>query len=158
VFTAVEQPVSGRPPYRLDEVVRALNLDSWTGAATQTKDVFRRDAAKRVLSQIAILADQRGVRARGARDYRLAVMMFGVAVKASVGHPMNPGEYYNLACAHALSGEAKDALKALRQAVDKGFDDLELLESDKDLDTIRNSPQFKSLVEELKARKRASFP
>ncbi len=154
VFAAVEQPIPGRPPYRLKDVVRALDLGSWTAASTQAKNLFQSDAAKRVLSQVAILADQHGVRAKGAGDHRLAVMMFELATRASLGHPMNPGEFYNLACAYALSGEVKDALKALRQAVEKGFDDIELLESDKDLDSVRITPQFKPLVEELKARKR----
>jgi hypothetical protein len=40
--------------------------------------------------------------------------------------------------------------------VDKGFNDLELLESDKDLDSIRSSPQFASLLAEVKARQRTS--
>ena len=156
VFAAVEQPISGRPPYRLQDVVRALDLDSWTSASAQTKSPFQSDAAKRVLSQIAILADQHGFRAKSAGDLRLAVMMFELATRASAGHPMNPGEFYNLACAYAVSGKGKDALKALRTAVDKGFDDLELLESDKDLDSIRSSPQFASLLAEVKARQRTS--
>jgi tetratricopeptide (TPR) repeat protein len=155
VFTAIEQPVPDKPPYRLKDVVRALDLDAWSAASGQTKDLFLSDAAKRILSQIAILADQRGSRAKEAGDNRLAVLMFELAVRASAGHPMNPGEFYNLACAYAVSGKGKDALKALRQAVEKGFDDLGLLESDKDLDSIRGAPEFKSLVEELKARKRS---
>ena len=155
VFAAVEQPVSGRPPYRLQDVLRALDLDSWTAASAQAKNPFQSDAAKRVLSQIAILADQHGGRAKSAGDLRLAVMLFELATRASAGHPMNPGEFYNLACAYAVSGEAKDALKALRLAVEKGFDDLELLGNDKDLDSIRSSPQFVSLLEELRARRRA---
>ena len=156
IFTAVQEPISGRPPYRLNDVVRALDLDSWTAASTQTKDVFRRDAAKRLLSQVAILADQHGIRAKSAGDHRLAVLMFELAARASAGHPMNPGEFYNLACAYAVSGKAKEALKALRTAVDRGFDDLELLENDRDLDSIRSSPQFASFLAEVKDRRRTS--
>ncbi len=155
VFATIEQPVPGQPPFRLKDIVRALDLDVWAAASLQKKDLFQSDAAKRVLSQIAILADQHGVRAKGIGDLRLSVTMFELAARASAGHPMNAGEFYNLACAYAVSGKGKDALKALRLAVDKGFDDLGLLESDKDLDSIRDTPQFKSLVEELKARKRS---
>jgi dienelactone hydrolase len=155
IFTAVQEPISGRPPYRLNDVVRALDLDSWASVSAQTKNRFLSDAAKRLLSQVAILADQHGIRAKSAGDLRLAVLMFELATRASAGHPMNPGEFYNLACAYAVSGKAKDALKALRTAVEKGFDDIERLESEKDLDSVRNSPLFKSLLDELRSRKRA---
>jgi len=155
VFTTIEQPVPGQAPFRLKDVLRALDFDAWTAASVQTKEILKSDAAKRVLSQIAILADQHGVRAKGAGDLQFSVTMFELAARASAGHPMNPGEFYNLACAYAVSGKGKDALKALRLAVDKGFDDLGLLESDKDLDSIRSTPQFRSLMEELRARKRA---
>lgn len=154
IFAAVEQPAPGQTPYRIKDVVRALDLDTWAAVSGRTKDLFLSDAAKRILSQIAILADQRGGRAKAAGDHRLAVLMFELAVRASAGHPMNPGEFYNLACAQAVSGEGKDALKALRQAVEKGFYDLELLETEKDLDSIRKAPQFASLVGELRGRKR----
>lgn len=153
VFAAIDQPVPGQPPVRINDLIRALDLDVWVSASVQTRNLFQSDAAKRVLSQVAIMADQNGVRAMEAGDHRLAIMMFELATRASAGHPMNPGEHYNLACAYAVSGQANNALKSLRLAVDKGFNDIELLESDKGLDSLRSKPQFAVIVEELKSRR-----
>jgi len=156
VFTAIDQPYSGQSPLRPKDIAQALEIDAWIAASIQTKNLFQSEAAKRMLSQVAIMADRRGSQARDGGDYRLAALCFELAAKASAGHPMNPGEYYNLACAYAIWGKEKDALKSLRLAVEKGFDDLALLESDKDLDSLRATQQYAIIVEELKARRR--FP
>ena len=156
VFAVIEEPVSGQSPLRAKDIAKALEIDSWVAASIQTKSLFQSEAAKRVLSQVAVLADRQGFKARDGGDYRLAALCFELAAKASAGHPMNPGEYFNLACAFAIWGKEKDALKSLRLAVEKGVDDLGLLESDKDLDSLRATPQYAAIVEELKARRR--FP
>lgn len=152
-FAAIDQPAPDQPPLRLKDVVREMDLDALVSGSVQTKNLFQSDAAKRVLAQVAVTADERGFRAREAGNHRRAILFFELAARASVGHPMNPGEYYNLACAYALSGEDKAALKALRLAVEKGFDDIELLESDKDLDSLRGTREFVAIVEELKSRR-----
>lgn len=154
VFAVIDQPAPGQPPFRLKDVVRELDLDVLVAASVQTKNLFQSDVAKRILSQVAIMADKTGFRAKEAGDHRLAVLFFELGARASVGHPMNPGEYYNLACACAVSGKGKDALKVLRLAVEKGFDDIELLESNKDLDSLRGMREFAAIVEELKSRRR----
>lgn len=154
VFAVIDQPAPGQPPFRLKDVVRELDLDVLVAASVQTKNLFQSDVAKRILSQVAIMADQTGFRPKEAGDHRLAVLFFELAARASVGHPMNPGEYYNLACAYAVSGKGKDALKVLRLAAEKGFDDIELLESNKDLDSLRGMREFAAIVEELKSRRR----
>jgi len=154
VFTAIDQPYSGQSPLRPKDIAQALEIDAWIAASIQTKNLFQSEAAKRMLSQVAIMADRRGSQALAGDDYRLAALCFELAAKASAGHPMNPGEYYNLACAYAIWGKEKDALKSLRLAVEKGFDDLELLESDKDLESLRATQHYAVIVEELKARRR----
>jgi predicted esterase len=64
--------------------------------------------------------------------------------------PNNPRVFYNLACVHALNRDRSRALEALKRAVEKGFKDAAALESDKDLDALRNDPAYKQIVEELK--------
>ena len=70
-------------------------------------------------------------------------------------------DYYNLACTYALwslePGEEsperlrRDALTALRSAVDEQWTDIGWLEQDRDLDPIRDTPEFKALVERIRA-------
>ncbi len=153
VFANFDELVSSRATVRLKDIDRALDVDTLIADSTQTKDVFRSEMARRILSQIAILADQRGFRARDTGNLPLAVICFELAVKSSAGHPMNPAEYYNLAAAYALWGKTKDAMKNLRRAVEKGYDDLDFLEDDRDLDSLRGTEEYKSLVNRLKSKR-----
>ncbi|MBN2408104.1 MAG: hypothetical protein JXE07_00080 [Candidatus Aminicenantes bacterium] len=153
VFANFDHLVSGQAAIRLKDIERALGIDALISDSIQTKDVFRSEMAKRILSQIAILADQRGFRARESGDFPLAVVCFELAVKSSIGHPMNPGEHYNLAVAYTLWGKTKDALKNLRLAVDKGFADLEFLENDRDLDALRSAEEYKTLLDRIRSKK-----
>jgi tetratricopeptide (TPR) repeat protein len=153
VFANFDQLVSSQATVRLKDIVRALGVDALLADSSQNKDVFRSEMAKRILSQVAILADQRGFRTRDAGNFPVAVLCFELAVKSSAGHPMNPGEYYNLAAAYTLWGKTKDALKNLGLAVEKGFDDLEFLENDRDFDTLRGTEEYKTLVSRLNPKK-----
>ncbi len=153
VFANFDELVSSQATVRFKDINRALDVDTLIADSTQTKDVFRSEMARRILSQIAILADQRGFRARDSGNLQLAVICFELAVKSSAGHPMNPGEYYNLAAAYALWGKTKDALKNLRLAVEKGFDDLNFLEDDRDLDSLRGTEEYKDLVNQIRSKR-----
>ena len=80
------------------------------------------------------------------------MVCFELAVEASAGHPMNPSEYYNLAAAYALWGEKREALKNLSLAVEKGFQDLEFLENDRDIDSLRATEEYKTLLDRLRSK------
>jgi len=57
---------------------------------------------------------------------------------------------YNLSCAEALLGNAKEALSALRDSIVAGYSNFEHMEKDEDLANIRNTPEFQELVSTLK--------
>jgi len=95
------------------------------------------------LSESANLLTQRKQYAAAAENLSLAAMIA----------PDNPRLLYNLACAHALNRDRRNALDALRRAVAKGFKDAAAIESDKDLESLRDDPTYKQLVEELKNRR-----
>jgi hypothetical protein len=56
---------------------------------------------------------------------------------------------YNLACALALQGKAKESLAALAQAVAAGFLDTEHVTQDPDLASLRKLPAFQALLERM---------
>lgn len=60
--------------------------------------------------------------------------------------PNDPNMLYNLACARALIGERESAARALRRAVEAGFDSFDHMLADSDLDSIRNHPTYKAIV------------
>jgi predicted esterase len=97
---------------------------------------------RRSLGYVFALYFESGEGMLRANDYATALLYFQVAAEAV---PRSPGVDYNIACAYARSGRAKEALAALRRAVEKGFTDAALLKSDPDLDSLRELPEFQQL-------------
>ena len=58
----------------------------------------------------------------------------------------DPIVYYNLACSLALVGKKREAVKALKQAIDLGYDDLTHLRKDADLKCLQGMPAFEKLL------------
>lgn len=56
---------------------------------------------------------------------------------------------YNLACSLALGGAREEAIRELRAALENGYDDLEHLEADADLDTLRDEPEYRRLMRDF---------
>jgi thiol-disulfide isomerase/thioredoxin len=63
-----------------------------------------------------------------------------------------PAILYNEACVLALQGETEKAMAALEDAFNSGFQDLDLLTKDPDLDALRSLPAFNTLMKEALAR------
>jgi tetratricopeptide (TPR) repeat protein len=55
---------------------------------------------------------------------------------------------YNLACSLAVGGYRREAIAALRAALEQGYDDFEYLEGDGDLDSLRDDPTYRALMRE----------
>lgn len=53
---------------------------------------------------------------------------------------------YNAACSYALIGDGNRAIPALREALDRGWDDLDMIADDSDFDPIRSDPRFAALL------------
>jgi tetratricopeptide (TPR) repeat protein len=64
--------------------------------------------------------------------------------------PKNPTAHYNLACSLALCKKRPDALRSLRKALSLGYDDLDWMEQDPDLEILKNDPEFRRLLSQLK--------
>jgi protein O-mannosyl-transferase len=59
-----------------------------------------------------------------------------------------PDTYFNIACIYAKQDKVREAVSWLQKAVEKGYNNWELIKSDKDLDNIRNTPGFNSLLDQ----------
>jgi len=64
--------------------------------------------------------------------------------------PENPTAHYNLACSLALCKKRPDALRSLRKAISLGYDDLNWMQQDPDLEILKGNPEFKKLLRQLK--------
>lgn len=64
--------------------------------------------------------------------------------------PDNATAHYNLACSLALSKRKADALRSLAEAIQRGYSDYDWMAQDPDLESLKNSPEFKALLAKLK--------
>jgi tetratricopeptide (TPR) repeat protein len=64
--------------------------------------------------------------------------------------PDNATAHYNLACSLAIVRRKADALRALRRAIELGYDDHQWMADDADLDGLKASPEFQALLAKLK--------
>ena len=77
------------------------------------------------------------------RQYDQALTAFKKLIELD---PDNAGIYYNIAVLYALQNKVPDSIAWLKQAIDKGYRNWELIKTDKDLANIRNSEDYKQLV------------
>ena len=63
----------------------------------------------------------------------------------------SPGEWYNKACLYSLMGRHDEAMEALKTSFEKGYRSLIHILHDDDLDPIRDSEDYKALIEKYKA-------
>ncbi|MDR0993558.1 MAG: hypothetical protein LBN38_03190 [Verrucomicrobiota bacterium] len=66
-------------------------------------------------------------------------------------HPNSAVAWYNLACSLALTQGGDATFEALDKAVALGYDDVEWMERDGDLDAIREDPRYIRLFSMLRA-------
>lgn len=69
---------------------------------------------------------------------------------------MQPSEavcHYNLACSHSLLGHLDLAFSALKRAIQLGYDNLEHMAQDRDLDNLKREQRFKEVMKMLQEKK-----
>jgi ketosteroid isomerase-like protein len=76
-----------------------------------------------------------------------AIKSLEQAIKVGGGASL---DFYNLACAFALSGEKEKALENLEKAINAGFTDRQQYETDSDLHSLRETERFKELLKRLR--------
>ena len=60
--------------------------------------------------------------------------------------PDNAVTAYNIACMNARLNKAEESLKWLRKAVSSGYNNWDLIRTDKDLENIRGFQYYKNLI------------
>ena len=115
--------------------------------ANQTKDQAGRMVATRILASFWIRLNESAEADLESKRYDLAALKLELMARI---RPDNPLVYYYLSRAYARNGKTRDALKALRNAVAKGFKNAAELESNADFEALRLDPAFKDIVAGLK--------
>lgn len=84
---------------------------------------------------------------RQEADLALECVRHTVASPRSFGHTHHT--HYNVACTHALLGDAETAMGWLEKSVDSGFACWPFIRTDPHLESLRDKPAFKRLVGDL---------
>jgi len=66
--------------------------------------------------------------------------------------PRDSALFYNLACTYARLERPEEAVRCLREAVEKGFSGLDHMEKDPDLETIRGRKEYAEIVSALRKK------
>jgi tetratricopeptide (TPR) repeat protein len=70
--------------------------------------------------------------------------------------PDDPMVLYNLACSYSLIGKIDEALKAMKQAIDCGYNAFAYIEQDPDLHNLRCDLRFQQYFAKFKKKKSVS--
>jgi tetratricopeptide (TPR) repeat protein len=147
--------IENHPPNRatLHKILPMLKIKTLSKAANDNENIYDKSMAVRTLHNIHVIARNEAYVQYEKGDFKRAILFFEVAIRAGVGiFGDQPYEYFNLACAYARDKNSDKALESLRLAIQEGFNERELLESDKDLEFIRKTPEFISLLDALRKR------
>jgi dienelactone hydrolase len=125
-------------------------LDNLRKDAQEKKDSTERRIARRVLEAFNVQIFQEVATLFQQKNYKSAATRLEIAAQLQ---PHDAGTRYVLARAYALDGRKKKALDSLREAVQRGFNDLANLKQNKAFDELRNEAEYKKLVEELEQKR-----
>ena len=81
-----------------------------------------------------------------AKNYKLSTSFFEKAFKSK---PESKKNFYNASCAASLANDKKNSLKWLEIAVNNGFNSVDHIKSDTDLDNVRKEKKFKKIINNL---------
>ena len=81
-----------------------------------------------------------------AKNYKLSTSLFEKAFKSK---PESKKNFYNASCAASLANDKKNSLKWLEIAVNNGFNNVDHIKSDTDLDNVRKEKKFEKIINNL---------
>jgi tetratricopeptide (TPR) repeat protein len=140
----------GRSEIRLRLSAQIADL---LGQLKQNKDAGKGFILRRAQSELFAVAIETGQQKLNAKDLLLAFALFEVASELS---PDSPAPFLSIARAQAQSGRKKETLRALQQALAKGFprDSLgAFLRSNAEFAPFCDLPEFQSLLGATPERK-----
>lgn len=147
-FAAREQLKTAENPAVAMMAVKSMISDLRKKAASRDESVERL-AARRALGAFYVSMNEESNRNRAAKKYQEAAASLTLAAEI---RPDNPQIFFSLARACALGGDKKQALEALKKAVELGFTNADEIAGDADFASIRNEAAYKRLIEDARRK------
>jgi len=116
-------------------------------SAQADSDIGPRRVARRVLEGLYVGFIEQGNLLQAQKNYVQAATKFELSAQVL---PDRPGAFFYLAQAYALSGNRKQSLQALKNAINKGFSDRAAITDNKAFESLRNEPQYLQIIQSLK--------
>lgn len=117
--------------------------------ADSKEDSSERQVARRALGAFSANSFEGAQALMFEKNYSAAALNLEIA---ALVRPESAGILFSLARAHALNGNKKKALEALKNAVEKGLSDAAAIEQNEAFVGLREDPEFKRIVGELKKK------
>ena len=137
-----EDPV---PPTRVAQELRLPALHHAAASGVEAEKLSARRILAGLFVQTAFYLPRDYLSRHDARRAALCT-----ALAAEIRPDRAAEVYFDFACLQAQAGERRGAIASLKTAVDKGFHDLKLLETDPDLASVRTEDGYAKVVESLK--------
>ncbi len=134
-------------PLERRKAVMALGVDGLLRETKTKKDFLEVSFASRKLGRIFKDSFREASGALQRNEPQRALVFLRIAAAASLEEPL---VLYKLACASALTGDKKGFLRTLRRAVEKGFQDAEIIENEEAFTSFREEPEFKMILQKIK--------
>jgi dienelactone hydrolase len=132
-----------------------LGLDHLKARRGKAKSADEVAVLSRALGSVLVRALETGEQMLEEKRYVRAAAYFEVASAASA----RPAElHYKAATAYALAGERKQALAALKNALRAGFDNPARLRDDRALASLRDTREFRDLLQQVARGARSGKP
>jgi tetratricopeptide (TPR) repeat protein len=145
------------PPAALVRAITRLETRTMTAtsvltrASTRTVDAVVASSSARTWPDLGAAESRSGAEwygtAKGHYDARRFSASGECYERAAKAGYRTDVAWYNAACSYALDGQTNRALGALHNALDEGFKDEDLLQTDTDLNAIRGDSRFRLLVQ-----------
>ena len=147
-FAARERLNTAENPAVAIMEVKNMISDLRMKAASRDESVDRL-VARRALGAFYVSMNEQANRHRGAKKYQEAAASLTLAADI---RPDNPQIFFSLARACALAGAKRQALEALKKAVELGFTNADEIAGNEDFASIRNEAAYKRLIEDARRK------
>jgi tetratricopeptide (TPR) repeat protein len=147
-FAAREQLMTAENPSVAMMGIKSMISELRKKAASKDESVGRL-AARRALGSFYVSMNEEANRHRVAKKYREAAASLTLAAEI---RPDNPQIFFSLARACALGGDKRQALEALKKAVELGFTNADEIAGNADFAAIRNEAAYKRLIEDARRK------
>lgn len=85
------------------------------------------------------------------KEFKQALNLYEDAFRLT-SLPIRDGDYYNAACIAALDGQTEKAISYLKKSVESGWIDITHMQKDEDLILLRQTPQWKEIIEAIETK------